>query len=185
MRGEPGAFGRLYQRHVEAVYNYVYFRVRDEAAAEDLTQDVFVSAFKGMTQLKAEDKFKHWLLRIAHNRVLNHWRSRSTGLGRSELPIDGNGDAGQGPTHAALADDGQMAAAEIRLAAGDVLAALGQLTELQRQVIALRFVAGLSVAETAAVMERSAGAVKNLQHHALATLRLHAGAPASSREGGP
>jgi RNA polymerase sigma-70 factor (ECF subfamily) len=178
MRGEPGAFGLLYQRHVDAVYNYVHFRVRDEATAEDLTQDVFTSAFKGMAQLKAEDKFKHWLLRIAHNRVLNHWRAQSVGPERSTLPLDDDGAAAwPGPPEAALADDGQMAAAEIRLAVGDVLAALDRLTDLQQQVIALRFVAGLSVAETAAVMERSNGAVKNLQHHALAALRRAALGP--------
>jgi len=185
MRGEPGAFGRLYQRHIDAVYNYVYFRVRDEATAEDLTQDVFVNAFKGMARLKAESKFKAWLLRIAHNRVLNHWRARSAGSGRPDVPIDDGAGERLHLGDPALTTDGLLAAAEVRLAAGDILAGLGRLTDLQRQVIALRFVAGLSVVETAEVMQRSAAAVKNLQHHALVALRLAVCEPGIAPEAAP
>jgi len=182
IRGEPGAFGRLYQRHVDAVYNYVYFRVRDEVTAEDLTQDVFVNAFKGMAQLKAAHKFKPWLLRIAHNRVLNHWRTRSARSEFFDVPIEEETAEGMPLADQALATDGRLADADLRLAVGDLVAAIERLTDLQRQVIALRFVAGLSVAETAEAMERSTAAVKNLQHHALVALRRSVRAPGAAQE---
>ena len=172
-RGEAGAFGRLYQRHVERVFNYVYFRVRDEVLAEDLTHDVFVSALRGLGGLKDRDRFGHWLLRIAHNRIANHWRSRAARPLGEELPGDDE------PAALPVPDD-DLAGLETHLEAGRVLAATVGLTDLQRQVIALRFVAGLSVAETADVMQRSVGAVKNLQHHGLAALRKRI----DRREGG-
>ena len=171
VRGEPGAFGQLYQRHVDGVYNYVCFRVRDEALAEDLTQDVFVSALKGIGGLRERHKFGHWLLRIAHNRVLNHWRAETA---RPEEPgwmaSTPGGDRGRASTQA-LMDSRASEEMERRLAVDDVMTASARLTDLQQQVIALRFVSGLSVAETADAMGRSVGAVKNLQHHALAALR--------------
>lgn len=168
MRGEPGAFDLLYQRHVEAVFNYVLFRVRDVTVAEDLTQDVFMNAYKNIAQLRRQDRFGHWLLRIAHNRVLNHWRAQSARPRITEL--DREGEASSTLEAAAMTADA-FQALEARLSAEDVLGATRRLTDLQRQVIALRFVAGLSVAETATAMDRSIGAVKNLQHHALAALR--------------
>lgn len=175
-RGEAGAFGELYRLHVDAVFDYIYFRVRDEAVAEDLTQDVFMSAFKGIGDLRWGERFGGWLVRIAHNRVSNHWRSVSARP--AGAPIEA---ADAAPPAGGRAGGDPQAALEAHLSAGDVLAATAGLTELQQQVIALRFVGGLSVAETAAAMGRSAGAVKNLQHHALAALRRHLDALGAGR----
>lgn len=175
MRGEPGAFGRLYQRHVDAVFNFVHFRVRDEAMAEDLTQEVFINALRGLAQLRDHDRFRPWVLRIAHHRVLNHWRSQAAMPVAAELPADDGSDRQPLPPGAVTEDDA-LARLELRQAAEDVELALGRLTDLQRQVVGLRFVAGLSVAETADAMGRSVNAVKNLQHHALHALRRHVGA---------
>lgn len=175
LRGEPGAFGRLYQRHVEGVYNFVHFRVRDDRVAEDLTQDVFVNALRGLPQLRDPARFRPWLLRIAHHRVLNHWRARSGAPDEVELPADDD-PATSPPGLLAAAADGPLASLERRLDADDIAAALGTLTDLQKQVVALRFIAGLSVAETADAMDRSVSAVKNLQHHALHALRRRLGA---------
>ncbi len=166
VHGEEGAFGQLYERHVEGVFNYVYFRVREEALAEDLTQDVFVRAFRGISGLRSQERFVAWLMRIAHNRVLNHWRDQSA----RPLP-DALSAGGEPGAVAANTTPDPIEDLETRLTADAVLAATGELTDLQQQVIALRFVKGLSVAETAAIMQRSQSAVKNLQHHALVALR--------------
>lgn len=165
-RGEPGAFGPLYRLHLDAVYGYLRFRVRDEALAEDLTQDVFLSALRSIGRLRDPERFGPWLIRIAHNRVVSHWRRRGA---RPEAPaaLDGSDGLDQSP---ALHED-PIAPAELRLEARGLLSAAAGLTELQQEVLALRFVAGLSVAETAGLMGRSRGAVKNLQHHALKGLR--------------
>ncbi len=166
MRGERGAFGLLYQRHVERVYNFVVFRVRDTAVAEDLTQEVFINALRGISSLDHPERFVPWLLAIAGNRIRNHWRSAS------RRPNLAEPDAAGDPLDAVTGDD-VMADLEARVAAEDLLSGAARLTDLQREVLALRFVAGLSVAETAMLMRRSEGAVKNLQHHALASLRRH------------
>lgn len=171
LRGEPGAFGRLYQRHVEGVYAFVQFRVRDDRVAEDLTQDVFVNALRGLPQLRDPARFRPWLLRIAHHRILNHWRARSGAPDEVELPAEDDPAAPPLPAQLAAAGDGPLASVERGLDADAMRAALATLTDLQQQVVALRFVGGLSVAETAHAMDRSVSAVKNLQHHALRALR--------------
>jgi len=150
------AFSELYQRHINLIFRYVLLRVGDEAIAEDLTSEVFVRALEALATY--EDRgapFAAWLYRIANARVIDHWRSAQ----RTEVSLD--------------ADDLDL---EIDLAAGDVLAyktlsnALKQLTDEQQEVIILRFVEGHNTAETAQMMGRTEGAVKALQHRALASL---------------
>ncbi len=167
-QGDGTAFGLLYEHHLEAVFGYVAYRVRDRAVAEDLTQDIFLSAYRAMPGFRWQGSFAPWLLRCAHNRVVNHWRS----LGRRppEQSVDERDEAGR--PLLVLADEGDDASTLLEAVdAGGLRQALGRLTELQQQVLALRFGAGLSLLETAAAMERSENAVKNLQHHALARLR--------------
>lgn len=169
MRGEPGAFAALYQRHVEAVFHYFSFRVRDATVAEDLTHDVFVSALKAVRTLREPEKLVGWLMRIAHNRLANHWRAS----GRSSDPLS----AIDGTDGSALTSRADHAAADPAILldaltdAPRLTAALARLTPLQHDVVALRFVAGLSIAETAEAIGRTANAVKNVQHQALAKLR--------------
>ena len=162
--GERGAFGQLYQRHVGRVYRYVAFRVHDMTLAEDLTQEIFINAYRALADLERPDRFGAWLMAIARNRVLNHWRAAGRAPDLAEP--DGDGD----PLDLVPADDA-LAALEARVAAEDLLAGAGALIELQQEVLALRFVAGLDVATTAELMGRSENAVKNLQFHALAALR--------------
>jgi len=185
-RGEPGAFARLYERHVDAVYRYVRFRVRDPALAEDLTHDVFVRALDGVRGLREPERFAGWLLRIAHNRVANHWRWRDARPENVAPGDDGHDALGRlaadpAPASGATApgEGYGLEHVEARVDAARALAAAAALTDLQREVVALRFVAGLDLAETAAAMGRSVGAIKNLQHHALRALRdrLARGAP--------
>src|SRR3989449_10639911 len=75
-QGDPAAFGQLYDRHVEAVYRYVYYRVRNDAEAEDLTSDVFMRALRAISRYEPRQAFLAWLYRIARNAVID--RSRRT-----------------------------------------------------------------------------------------------------------
>ena len=75
-KGDTAAFGALYDRHVEAVYRYVYYRVRNDADAEDLTSDVFMRALRAISRYEPRQAFLAWLYRIARNAVID--RSRRT-----------------------------------------------------------------------------------------------------------
>lgn len=156
-QGDARAFGALYERHVDRVYAYVAHRVGNRADAEDLTQEVFLRALANLKGFRWRGSLLPWLLTIARNLVTDHWRRRSREVGN--------------PVVAPTVADGLTEVVERRWQQEQLRAVAGELTELQQQVIALRFADGLSIAETAQVMGRSENAVKNLQHKAIAALR--------------
>jgi RNA polymerase sigma-70 factor (ECF subfamily) len=163
--GDREAFAQLYRAYADAVYRYALLRVRDIQAAEDVTQEVFVRAYRSMAQLRDPASFRSWLMRICHNCVATHIEQQAR---RPETAVSPEASVWRAPR------EGEQQPARDPASALDlqtVLAACENLTELQRQVIALRFVSGLSVAETAAIMGRTPNAIHNLQHHALAGLR--------------
>ncbi len=155
------AIAELYRRYVQRIYRYVYYRVGDESIAEDLTAEIFLRALEGLEAYSYRGvPFVAWLYRIAQARVVDYHRRRTR---RGEnLPL-----------HEALADAEQdvTVSAERREAYADLYAALRQLTPEQQQVIALKFLAGLKNAEVAYVLGKTEGAVKALQHRALASLQ--------------
>jgi len=156
------------------------FRMRDPLAAGDITQDTFLHALKAIGSLRHHERFMPWLLTIAHNQIANYLRGASRRPRTVGLPEPGHTT----PDGLVFEDDD---GAEVRAAAARVLAAADHLTDLQRQVVALRFVSGLTVKETAAIMGRGESAVRNLQFHAVANLRrLALEGPASRvQESGP
>lgn len=172
--GDRQAFGRLYQQHVDRVYSFVAFRVRDAELAEDLTQEVFVQALRALEGYDWRGSIAPWLLRIARNTVTDHWRRRAR---RPERPLsavefgDEDDEHGRAGRLAAELDPADLARADLVLDRELVVSAARSLTELQQQVLALRFASGLSIRETADVMGKTEGAIKNLQHHAVKALR--------------
>lgn len=158
--GNREAFARLYQEHVQAIYRYIVVRVSDEQLAEDLTGDVFTKALRGLPAYQdSGSPFLAWLYSIAHARVVDEYRKRDRRP--SEVDVDDQ------PVAYDANLDGDMAQAQLR----EVLqAVLVHLTEEQQQVIALRFVEGLSLEETAQAMGKNANAIKALQHRALRAL---------------
>ena len=175
--GDPHAFGQIYQSYVDRVYSFVAFRVRDADLAEDLTQEVFVQALRALDAFDWRGSLAPWLLRIARNTIIDHWRRTAR---RPERPLSvveaGEGGDDESRIDRLVADDGaEVARAESVLDRDRIVIASANLTDLQQQVLALRFAAGLSIRETADAMGRSEGAIKNLQHHALKALRRHLG----------
>lgn len=155
------ALSELYRRHANAVFRYVYYRVGDRAVAEDMVGDVFVRALEGLPAYQDVGlPFEAWLYRIAHARVVDHYRR---GAVRRVTSLDEELAAGE------ETDPGRRVGE--RDEARRAWQALQRLTEEQQQVIALRFIAGYSTAEVASLLEKTEGAVKALQHRALATLR--------------
>ncbi len=158
-RGDREAFARLYEANVERVYHYLLGRMAEPADAEDVTAEVFLRVMEALPKYKAKGSpFIAWLFRIAHNQAINYMKKRTR---RREEPLVDTFAAPDDPEAEALR---QVASKEVSLAMGD-------LTDLQRQVLGLRFAGELSILETAKVMKRSEGAVKFLQHSALRALR--------------
>jgi RNA polymerase sigma-70 factor (ECF subfamily) len=161
-RGDETAFARLYEAYFDRVYRYIAFRVDSTADAEDLTEDVFMRMLESLKSFQWRDvPFSAWILRIAHNRVVDHWRR---GKSRAGTPLD------EAPPLPSSEED-PATTVETYSDVQDLREAMTQLTDLQRQVLSLRFGAGLSISETAKAMERNDGAVKALQHSAVSALR--------------
>lgn len=184
LAGENGAFGLLYERHADRVFRYLLVRLRDPEPAHDLTQDVFLSALKALPQLQEPERFPGWLIRIAHNRLVNHWERHAARREAGSLDaVAGDGEdrtlpARVGPPTAA---EGEPSAVETRLQVEGLVAALDNPT--QRQVLALRFAAGLSLRETAELLGCTENAAKQHQYRALTQLRQRLGIQTPPEEG--
>jgi RNA polymerase sigma-70 factor, ECF subfamily len=160
--GESAAFGLLYDRHVAAIYRYVYYRVRDDAEAEDLTSDVFMKALRAIPRYEPRQAFLAWLYRIARNAVIDHVRR-----GGRQVSFE---DALRHPeVHNAIDPDLEVLAGSDK---ATLRSALGQLTPLQQEVIVLRFLEGYSTDEIAKLIGKREGTVRGIQFRALGALRL-------------
>lgn len=173
--GDSAAFGSLYQRYVDRVYGFVRFRVREESLAEDLTQEVFIQAMRSIGSLEWQGSLAPWLMRIARNTVIDHWRRAGRRAERTLSVVEaGDQDEDEDSRIDRMEDEAGRVAlerVEYGIDRARIEGACTALTELQTHVLALRFGAGLSIRETADAMQKSEGAVKNLQHHALRALR--------------
>jgi RNA polymerase sigma-70 factor (ECF subfamily) len=152
--GDSEAFGLLYDHYNASVYRFIYYRVGSVALAEDLTSETFFRALRGMSSFKWQGKdFGAWLMTIARNLTADHYKAGRT---RHEFSTDDMGahdSVTEGPETSVLAS----------LTNEALLQALGELPTEQQECLVMRFLQGLSIAETAKVLGRSDGAVKQLQ----------------------
>lgn len=155
--GDPDAVGAVYVRLADRLLGYLTARVHDRAAAEDLLEATFIELLqKGWTIRGGAASIKVWLFRAAHYNALDHLRKvkrRGEHLESDLTPFD-RPETARGPADRAEADD---TGARVR-------AAMATLSADQRQVLLLRYVAGLTASEVADVMAKSDGAVRALQH---------------------
>ena len=165
--GNLSAFGQVYEAYYLRVYRYAAARVGQGTEAEDVAQEVFLKALRSLHKFTfTGPPFAAWLFRIAHNLIIDRARHIKAATAATSGPPTSIDDA------LSVADEQNVE--EQALTSLDVEAlreALRQVTQLQRQVIELRFIAGLSLAETAGVMGRKENAIKALQHSALGALR--------------
>jgi RNA polymerase sigma-70 factor (ECF subfamily) len=158
--GDAQALARLYEEYFDRIYRYIALRVGSRVDAEDLAGQVFLNMLESIPAFKWRGvPFSAWLFRIAHNLSVDHLRQKAK---KGHLVLD---------EPMAISEIDPAALAEIRLSIEQLNVALEQLTQNQKEVMALRFSAGLSTAETAKAMGKSEGAVKALQHSALIALR--------------
>jgi RNA polymerase sigma-70 factor (ECF subfamily) len=163
-QGDLQAFGAIFDAYHAAVYRFVVSRVGRPSDAEDLTQLVFVKALEALPRYDARGvPFGGWLFRLARNAVIDHVRTR-----REHVELEA-------VKQRATEDAGPEAVASLRDELDAVARALEQLTEDQREVIALRFFAGLSAREAAEAMGRQEGTIRGLQFRAIAALRRSLG----------
>lgn len=166
-RTERDAFGVLYQRHVAAIYRYVYYRVGNAEDAEDLTAKSFARALNKINSYNDRGlPFTAWLYRIAHNVVANHHRDNSR---KPSLPLDDIDTLG---THEAFQthDDADHKIDDDRARAA-LLRAIRQLPNERQHLIVLKFVEQKQNSEIGTIMNRSEGAIKSLYHRTLSQLR--------------
>ena len=159
--GDGQAFGQLYDRYVDTVFRFIYFRVNDRALAEDFTSETFLRALRRIGTISYQGRdIGAWFITIARNIVLDHLKSARH---RLETPtgetIEGRERAQS--TEAAVLDT---------LQSERLMEAVRQLGDEQRECVMLRFVQGMSVSETAQIMGKNDGAIKALQHRAVRKL---------------
>lgn len=154
------ALAAIYDEYHQPLYRYIYRQVGDVDTARDLTGAVFQRFLQALRQGKGPDEYlRAWLYRTAHNVVVDHYRRQKH---RQHLPL--------GEELLTTTDD-PVRLAEQHLSAEAVRAALQQLTPDQRQVVALKFLEGMSNHEVAEVLDKPVSAVKSLQHRALAAMQ--------------
>ena len=161
-KSDKEAFGQLYERYVDKIYNYIYYRTSNEADAEDLTARVFFRALQHIESY--EDRgypFSAWLYRIAHNLVANWHRDRSR---HQVIALE---DLSYWKTHR----DGPEAMTELMDDKEALLAAIRRLPADRQELLILKFVEKLTNAEIGAIMGRSEGAIKSLYYRTLVALR--------------
>jgi RNA polymerase sigma-70 factor (ECF subfamily) len=157
-RGDADAIGALYADLLPAVVGYL--RGAGARDAEDLAGDVFVAMIRGLARFEGDESaFRRWVFTIAHHGLVDLRRKAA------HRPVDPS----LRPGADAVDDDNYDRVIE-RVDAAPAVRALGRLTADQREAVLLRSVAGLSVADTAAVLNKSPGAVKTLHRRALAAL---------------
>jgi len=153
-KGDADAFGLLYDHYQASVYRFLFYRTRSSTLAEDLTSETFFRALRSMTNFRWQGKdFGAWLMTIARNLATDHFKAGRTRLEMTTEDMGAHDDTTEGPEMAVLAG----------LTNEILLKALAALPDEQRDCLVMRFLQGMSIAETAAVLGRSDGAVKQLQ----------------------
>jgi RNA polymerase sigma-70 factor (ECF subfamily) len=160
---DPQAFGLLYERYVDKIYNYVYYRTGNHHDAEDLTAKVFYQAMSHIPRyVQRGAPFSSWLYRIAHNLVANWHRDRSR---RQVVSLD------RLALVARQGEDGPFEHATQSEQRDELLAAIRRLPGDRQQLLILKFVERMPNAQIGQIMGRSEGAIKSLYHRTLVALR--------------
>ena len=160
--GDKDAFGLLYDHYHGSVYRFLLYRTRSQQLAEDLTSETFFRALRSMNNFRWQGKdFGAWLMTIARNLTTDHFKAGRTRLetATEDMSVH-DGQSDEGPEEAVLAS----------LTNEVLMEALASLPPEQQECLVLRFLQGFSIAETARSLDRSDGAIKQLQLRAVRNL---------------
>ena len=161
--GDRSALEELYLIHFDRIYSYLHMSVGSRHDAEDLTTQTFVKMLESIGRFRWQSApFSAWLFRIAHNLAMDHFRARRRWQPEEEIPEP-----------AGVEEDSAEEQALASIGDASLLELIARLSPEQRQVLTLKFVFRFSNGEAAAILDKTEGAVKSLQHRALATLQKH------------
>jgi RNA polymerase sigma-70 factor (ECF subfamily) len=174
IQGDREAFGVLYERYVDRIYNYVYYRTGNVHDAEDLTERVFMRALRHIRNYRNRGlPVSAWFYRIAHNLVANWHRDNSR---RKEVPLEDRilmTSQSDHPERELLASEQNQ----------ELLQVIRCLPSERQQLLILKFVDHLSNAEIGHIMGRTEGAIKSLYHRTLIAIRDEYGVTAPNLDG--
>ena len=157
-RGDRDAFAGLYVRYVDGIYRYIYFRLnQDNEETKDIVSTVFLKAWKRLDTFTYHISFQAWVYRIAHNTLIDHYKTKKAYTRLDEIEIEVHPD-----------DDEKL---DIKIAFKNISKAMQSLTAEQKQIITLKFIEELTNKEIAFVMNKQEDAVRALQCRALKELR--------------
>jgi RNA polymerase sigma-70 factor, ECF subfamily len=162
-RGEREALEELYLLHFDRIYSYLHLSLGNRHDAEDLTTQTFLKMLEAIGHFRWQSApFSAWLFRIAHNLAMDHFRARRRVRAEEDVPEPYGAEESSAEDQAldSLGDAGMLELIE-------------RLSAEQRQVLTLKFLFGFGNAEVAEILDKSEGAVKSLQHRALASLQKH------------
>ncbi|HYX88020.1 MAG TPA: sigma-70 family RNA polymerase sigma factor [Gaiellaceae bacterium] len=160
-RGEREALEELYLLHFDRVYSYLHMSVGNRHDAEDLTTQTFLKMLESIGRFRwRKAPFSAWLFRIAHNLAMDHFRATRRWQPEEDVP-EPDGAEESSAEEAALEAIGRRSMLEL----------IESLSPEQQQVLTLKFVFGFANGEVATILGKSDGAVKSLQHRALASLQ--------------
>ncbi|OLB22656.1 MAG: hypothetical protein AUH17_08290 [Actinobacteria bacterium 13_2_20CM_68_14] len=160
-QGKREALEELYLLHFDRIYSYLHMNVGNRHDAEDLTTQVFVKMLESIGKFRWRSApFSAWLFRIAHNLAMDHFRANKRWQPEEEVPEPDPGE-GSAAEQEALESIGRESMLEL----------IQKLSHEQQQVLTLKFVFNFSNAEAATILDKTEGAIKSLQHRALASLQ--------------
>jgi RNA polymerase sigma-70 factor, ECF subfamily len=156
--GDGEAFAQLYEAYFDRVYRFIFFRVTDDAMAEDLASQVFLKAWANLHRYKPHGPFLAWLYAIARNSVIDNYRTRKPTVSLDEATL------------VAAQDDKLDDHMQFQFELQTLQEAMQHLTQEQQEVITLKFIAEYDTAQIARQMGKSEGAIRALQMRALQAL---------------
>jgi len=160
-QGEREALEELYLIHFDRIYSYLHVTVGNRHDAEDLTTQTFMKMLESIGRFRwGTAPFSAWLFRIAHNLAMDHFRARRRWQPEEEVP-ETPGEEEPSAELVAMQTIGRESMLEL----------IDRLSPEQQQVLTLKFVFNLPNAEVAAILDKTEGAIKSLQHRALVSLQ--------------
>jgi len=160
-QGDREALESLYLLHFDRIYSYLHLTVGNRHDAEDLTTQTFLKMLEAIGRFRWQSApFSAWLFRIAHNLAIDHFRATKRWQPEEEVP-EPEGSEESSAEDEALESIGRRSMLEL----------IESLSQDQQQVLTLKFVFNFSNSEAATVLGKTEGAVKSLQHRALASLQ--------------